>query len=294
MTRQPNQASDPQVDSHRTGDPKAGEPMSRLLAVMAKLRDPAGGCPWDRAQTFRTIAPYTIEEAYEVADAIAKGDMGGLKDELGDLLFQVVFHSRMAQEAKLFDFNLVAQGIVDKMLRRHPHVFGSETVRDAGEQTVAWEQHKAAERAARGKNAAASVLDDVATALPAATRAVKLQARAAQAGFDWPDVSSVLKKVEEEIIELCQAIDGNSSGDTAFEELGDVWFALTNVARRLSIDPETALRHANAKFERRFRRVEALLREAGKSVWQSNLAEMDALWDQVKREERDSRGVQSS
>jgi ATP diphosphatase len=262
---------------------------------MAKLRDPAGGCPWDRAQTFLTIAPYTIEEAYEVADAIAKGDMGGLKDELGDLLFQVVFHSRMAEEAKLFDFNLVAQGIVDKMLRRHPHVFGSETVRDAREQTVAWEQHKAAERAARDKNAAAAgVLDDVATALPAATRAVKLQARAAQAGFDWPDVSSVLKKVEEEIIELRQAIDGNSSRDKAFEELGDVWFALTNVARRLSIDPETALRHANAKFERRFRRVEALLREAGKSVWQSNLAEMDALWDQVKREERDSRGVQSS
>jgi ATP diphosphatase len=295
MTRQPNQASDPHVGSPRTGDAQTGEPIYRLLAVMAKLRDPAGGCPWDRAQTFLTIAPYTIEEAYEVADAIAKGDMGGLKDELGDLLFQVVFHSRMAEEAKLFDFNLVAQGIVDKMLRRHPHVFGSETVRDAREQTVAWEQHKAAERAARDKNAAAAgVLDDVATALPAATRAVKLQARAAQAGFDWPDVSSVLKKVEEEIIELRQAIDGNSSRDKAFEELGDVWFALTNVARRLSIDPETALRHANAKFERRFRRVEALLREAGKSVWQSNLAEMDALWDQVKREERDSRGVQSS
>jgi MazG family protein len=235
MTRQPNQASDPHVGSPRTGDAQTGEPIYRLLAVMAKLRDPAGGCPWDRAQTFLTIAPYTIEEAYEVADAIAKGDMGGLKDELGDLLFQVVFHSRMAEEAKLFDFNLVAQGIVDKMLRRHPHVFGSETVRDAREQTVAWEQHKAAERAARDKNAAAAgVLDDVATALPAATRAVKLQARAAQAGFDWPDVSSVLKKVEEEIIELRQAIDGNSSRDKAFEELGDVWFALTNVARRLS------------------------------------------------------------
>jgi nucleoside triphosphate diphosphatase len=272
----------------------SGDPMTRLLAIMAKLRDPAAGCRWDREQTFQTIAPYTIEEAYEVADAIAKNDMAGLKDELGDLLFQVVFHARMAEEAGQFAFPDVAQGIVDKMVRRHPHVFGKAAIQSAGEQTVAWEAHKAAERLARRETEGGGVLDDVAAALPAATRAVKLQARAAQVGFDWPDVGSILAKIDEEINELRQAIDGSSSSDAAFEELGDVWFALTNLARRLAVDPESALRHANAKFERRFRRIEALLRDAGKSVRQSNLAEMDALWDQVKREERDSTSVQSS
>ena len=274
----------------------AAQAMERLLAIMNKLRDAAGGCPWDRAQTFDSVAPYTIEEAYEVADAIAKGDIAGLKDELGDLLFQVVFHAQMAREAKAFDFADVVQAIVDKMVRRHPHVFGSALVRDAVAQTAAWEQHKAAERAAQGAGPAApaSVLDAVALALPATTRAIKLQDRAARTGFDWPGVRSIMAKVEEHICELRQAIVTNASAETTADKLGDAWFALANVARRLGVDPESALRQANGKFERRFRRIEALLREAGKSVDQCDLAEMDALWARVKREEADSRGLQSS
>ncbi len=254
--------------------------LADLLALMTRLRDPSGGCPWDIEQTFATIAPYTIEEAYEVADAIQRGDMGELKGELGDLLFQVVFHARMAEEAGLFDFADVARSLVEKMKARHPHVFADASARTAGEQTQAWEAHKAAERAAKGQG----LLADVPRALPALTRAEKLTKRAARIGFDWPDAAAVLAKLDEEMGELEEARVGGDAAHVA-EEMGDVLFVLANLARKLGIDPEEALRQANAKFVRRFEHIERALAASGKSGAQP-LDDLEALWVAAKRAER--------
>jgi MazG family protein len=258
-------------------DPRAIE---RLLAIMARLRDPKDGCPWDREQDFATIAPYTIEESYEVADAISRGDMAALKDELGDLLFQVVFHARMAEERGAFTFGDVVAAISEKMLRRHPHVFGEASVADAAAQTVAWEAHKAKEREGKG------TLDGVALALPALLRAIKLQNRAARVGFDWPNLVPVLDKLREELSEIEHEITQGGPPDRVEDEVGDFLFVVANVARHLGIDPEAALRRTNGKFERRFRRIEELLTEKGKTPSNSSLAEMDALWNQAKAEEK--------
>jgi MazG family protein len=254
------------------------EPMTRLLAIMAKLRDPDGGCEWDLQQSFATIAPYTIEEAYEVADAIERGDMTDLRDELGDLLLQVVFHSRMAQEAGLFDFNQVVESISDKMVRRHPHVFGDHSYGSVEKQVEGWEALKAAERAAKARG---GVLDDVSAGLPALTRAMKLTRRAARVGFDWPSTAEVFEKLQEEVAELEAEV---AAGDTAKAraELGDVLFVVANLARKLDVEPEDALRATNAKFSRRFAYVEAELAKIGKTPEQSDLAEMDALWNQAR------------
>jgi MazG family protein len=263
--------------------------ISRLLAIMARLRAPQGGCPWDLEQTFASIAPYTIEEAYEVADAVERCDMAALKDELGDLLFQVVFHAQMASEAGDFAFGDVVRSISDKMLRRHPHVFGDASIATAEAQTTAWEVLKAAERQARAEaeGRAPSVLDGVAAGLPALSRAIKLQNRAARVGFDWPDIAPVFDKINEEIGELRSELAADPSDLNRLEdELGDVLFILANLARHLKVDPEAALRRTNAKFERRFQRIEALLAARGKRPEDSDLAEMDALWDQAKAEER--------
>ena len=256
--------------------------IDRLLAIMARLRDPKDGCPWDREQDFATIAPYTIEESYEVADAIARGDMAALKDELGDLLFQVVFHARMAEERGDFAFGDVVAAISDKMLRRHPHVFGAAEVADAAAQTVAWEAHKAAERAGQG------TLDGVALALPALLRAIKLQNRAARVGFDWPNLIPVLDKLREELAEIEHEITQGGPPDRVEDEVGDFLFVVANVARHLGLDPEAALRRTNGKFERRFRRIEQLLTIQGKKPSDSTLEEMDVLWDQAKTEEKSS------
>lgn len=262
--------------------------IDRLLAVMARLRDPDGGCPWDLEQTYKTIAPHTIEEAYEVVDAIEKGDMGELRDELGDLLFQVVYYAQFAREEGHFDFEEIAGAITDKMISRHPHVFGAAEVRDAEQQTSKWEDHKAAERAAKAAQAGAapSALDGVTPGLPGLTRAVKLQRRAARVGFDWARAVDILDKVAEETAELRHEIETGAPKERMQDELGDLLFVLANLARRLDIDPETALRGTNAKFERRFRRVEALLAERGLSPQPDLLEEMETLWVQAKREEK--------
>lgn len=259
--------------------------IDRLLAIMARLRDPNGGCPWDLEQDFASIAPYTIEEAYEVADAIERGDLDDLKDELGDLLLQVVFHSRMAEEAGHFAFDDVAEAISGKMVRRHPHVFGDEGERSAGEVKTRWEEIKAEEKAAKGA-APASILDDVPLALPALTRAVKLQNRAARVGFDWPDTSLVVDKLNEEMLELSAEIAKGGEPDRLEDEMGDLLFVYANLARHLKVDPEAALRRANAKFRRRFGRIEEKLAAMGKRPEDSSLEEMDALWNEAKREER--------
>lgn len=258
-------------------------PIERLLAIMARLRDPERGCPWDREQSFATIAPYTIEEAYEVADAIARNEMGELKDELGDLLFQVVFHARMAEEAGHFDFGDVANAISDKMERRHPHVFGHVEIRDAAQQTIAWEAHKAAERE---KKAGAGALAGVPLALPALLRAEKLGKRAARVGFDWPDAEAVLDKVREETAEIAAAIRANESEERVGQEIGDLLFAAAQLARHFEVNPETALREANARFERRFRHVEARLAEKGRAPADADLDELEALWSEAKKAER--------
>ena len=264
--------------------------IDRLLEVMAKLRDPHAGCPWDRDQTFATIVPYTIEEAYEVAEAIEQGDMRELKDELGDLLFQVVFYAQMGREQGLFDFQGIAAGVADKMVRRHPHVFGDVTVDSAEAQTVAWEQHKATERrerlAARGAPRG-GVLDGVSRTLPGLTRAVKLQKRAARVGFDWNDASGVLDKVAEEADELRGALWQGAGREELIDELGDLLFTCANLARHLAVDPEAALRRANRKFERRFRRMEGLLAAQGRAPADVGLQELDRLWEEVKRSERE-------
>jgi ATP diphosphatase len=262
-------------------------PIDRLLALMARLRDPDRGCPWDVAQDFATIAPYTIEEAYEVADAIERRDMAGLKDELGDLLFQVVFHGRMAEEAGHFDFDDIATAITDKMIRRHPHVFGDAAARTAGEQPSAWETMKAAERAAKHGDStrAPSALDGVAAGLPALTRAAKIQSRASRVGFDWTEAALVLDKIEEEIGEVRAELLSGAPQDRLEDEVGDLMFALTNLARKLALDPEATLRRATAKFERRFRAMETILGRTGESIEQQQMPRLNALWDQVKAEE---------
>jgi MazG family protein len=261
-------------------------PLARLLEIMARLRDPQGGCPWDREQNFSTIAPYTIEEAYEVADAIARRDPDALKDELGDLLFQVVFHARMAEEAGMFAFDDVAGAIADKMERRHPHVFGAAEVASVAAQNEAWEAHKAAERRDRAlaTGAPGSVLDGVAHALPALLRADKIQKRAARIGFDWPDARPVFDKLKEEVAELETEFQKPAERRALEDEMGDILFAAANLARKLDIDPEAALRHATAKFERRFRRVETL---AAEHAVGSDLDSLEALWQQVRREEHE-------
>jgi ATP diphosphatase len=255
-------------------------PIDRLTRIMARLRDKERGCPWDLEQNFATIAPYTIEEAYEVADAIERGDMAALKDELGDLLLQVVFHARMAEEAGHFAFDDVAAAIADKMVRRHPHVFGDAEISSVAAQNEAWEAHKAAEREAKG--GAASVVDGVALALPALLRAAKISQRAARIGFDWPDARAVLPKIAEEIGELEAELDGGAAPDALAEEIGDLLFATANLARKLDIEPETALRRATAKFERRFRAVERLAAERGIG---RDLDALEALWQEVKATE---------
>ena len=251
--------------------------IDRLLAIMARLRDPERGCPWDREQDFATIAPYTIEEAYEVADAIERGDTAALKDELGDLLLQVVFHAQMAEEAGLFDFEGVATAIADKMERRHPHVFGDAEITSIAAQNDAWEALKAAERKAAG--GAESVLDGVARALPALLRVVKLSRRAARIGFDWPDGRAVIAKIAEEILEIEADLDSGAGPAALEEEVGDLLFAAANLARKLDVEPETALRRATAKFERRFRALEALAAQRGTGP---DLDALEALWSEVK------------
>ncbi|MBM3535929.1 MAG: nucleoside triphosphate pyrophosphohydrolase [Alphaproteobacteria bacterium] len=260
--------------------------IDRLIEIMARLRTPEGGCPWDLEQTFASIAPYTIEEAYEVADAIARGNLADLKEELGDLLLQVVFHARMAEERQAFAFDDVAKAIADKMIRRHPHVFGAAPERDATAQTVSWEAAKAAERSEKASRGPASALDGVALALPALMRADKLQRRAARVGFDWPEARQVLDKIDEEIGELRRELDAGARKDAAEDEVGDLLFALANLARHLGVDPEAALRRGNRKFERRFRAIEAALAARGRRPEGATLEEMEALWQQAKDEER--------
>ncbi|HWT97764.1 MAG TPA: nucleoside triphosphate pyrophosphohydrolase [Terriglobales bacterium] len=260
----------------------------RLLEIMAKLRDPKGGCPWDLEQNFATIAPYTIEEAYEVADAIQQDDMPALKGELGDLLFQSVFYAQMAREAGHFAMNDVIESINNKMIERHPHVFGEEKIETADAQTVAWEHRKAKERArlaeATGKQV--SVLDGVALALPALMRAEKLQKRAARIGFDWPDTVPVVAKVREELAEVEVEIAASAPQERLIDEVGDLLFVCANLARHLKVDPEVALRQANAKFERRFRRIEAIMAEEGWDPAEAGLDRLEEAWQQAKREER--------
>lgn len=297
----------------------AAEALQRLIEIMAALRTPGTGCPWDLEQTFQTIAPYTIEEAYEVADAIQRADLADLKDELGDLLLQVVYHARMAEEQGAFAFADVAEAVNAKMIRRHPHVFGSDEERAAGAQPDFWAKMKAAEKAekekdrarllspahpAMGEAAASRVLADVPVGLPALTRAIKLQDKAARVGFDWPDIKPVFAKMKEEIGELEEvalAADPGSpassgrlpAGETDAaieEELGDMLFVMANIARHLDLDPESALRKANAKFIRRFAYIEQRLAEMGKTPEQSSLDEMDALWDEIRAKDKDERG----
>lgn len=279
-----------------------------LAAVMEALRTPVTGCPWDLEQSFETIAPYTIEEAYEVADAIGRGDMADLKEELGDLLLQVVYHSRLAEEQHAFALTDVIDGIVKKMVRRHPHVFGDDAARSAGAAKGFWEKIKSEEKAAKAAEraslnpasgaapAAASILDDVPVTMPGLTRAIKLQDKAAKVGFDWPSIAPVLDKIREEIAELDAEIAAapavtppaqQAAAAAGIEdEYGDLLFVMANLGRHLQIDPEAALRKANEKFTRRFRSIEARLAERGKTPEQSDLAEMDALWNEAKRAER--------
>ncbi|MEM9208858.1 MAG: nucleoside triphosphate pyrophosphohydrolase [Pseudomonadota bacterium] len=255
--------------------------INKLLEIMATLRNPQSGCPWDLEQTFDTIAPYTVEEAYEVADAIARGALDELKGELGDLLFQVVFHARMAEEAGQFAFNDVVAAIVDKLERRHPHVFGSEEERERGAEAGSWERIKAAERAAGKTAATVSALDDVPLALPALTRAVKLGKRASGVGFDWPDVTGVRAKVDEELAELDDAAAATDT-DAVREELGDLLFSVANLARHLGIDAEQALVGANAKFEKRFRGMERAAVEDGICLNGLSVEALEALWERQK------------
>jgi MazG family protein len=262
---------------------KSGAEIGELLAIMRRLRDPNGGCPWDLEQNFATIAPYTIEEAYEVASAIEAGDYAALKDELGDLLLQVVFHAQMADEQGLFAFPDVVLAICDKMVRRHPHVFGDGAAKTPGAVTEAWADIKRRERAARPQ-APQGLLDDVPRALPALMRAIKLQNRAAEVGFDWPSAVFVTDKIAEETRELAEAASSKDPAKTA-EEFGDLLFAMANLARHLKLDPEDALRAANAKFMRRFKAIETGLAARGQTLEEATLNEMEALWQEAKRAE---------
>jgi MazG family protein len=261
-----------------------------LLEIMAQLRHPENGCPWDIEQDFKSIAPYTIEEAYEVADAIARQDMDSLKDELGDLLLQVVYHARIAEEGNLFDFADVADAISAKMIRRHPHVFGDTVVADSDAQSVNWETIKAEERAAKTEMVPAilpSVLDDVPVALPAMKRAEKLQKRAARVGFDWPSAAPVFDKIREEIAELEVELTAGAGQDRIEDELGDLLFAVVNLARKIKVDPGSALRQTNLKFEQRFRFIERMLHAEGRAPEHASLDEMEALWQRAKTETKD-------
>ena len=277
-----NRALEPERDAA-----EAAAQVRRLLNIMAALRNPDGGCPWDLEQDFASIAPYTIEEAYEVADAIGRNDMADLQDELGDLLFQAVFHARMAEETGVFDFADVARSIADKMERRHPHVFGKERVASVEAQSAAWEEHKARERDEKSQQSgdAASVLDDVPTALPALLRAHKLGRRMARVGFDWPDALSITEKVTEELGELCEEIRRGDETRAA-EELGDLLFTVAQVGRRLGIDPEEALRQANRKVERRFRAVEDRIRKDGDDIAELSMDALERRWAEAKAAER--------
>ena len=260
-----------------TVDCPAPAAIDDLLQIMAQLRAPGTGCPWDLQQDFYSIAPYTLEEAYEVADAIEQGNPAALKEELGDLLFQVVYHAQMAQEAGWFDFNAVVEGICEKMVRRHPHVFADDDIETAEAQTAAWEVHKQRERGQQD-----SALDGVPLALPALTRADKLQKRASRVGFDWPSIHGVSDKVEEELEELREEIKNNAGADALMDEAGDLLFAAVNLVRHAGIDPEAALRQGNRKFSRRFRMVERLSEAAGKTVAATDLDTLDRYWDEVK------------
>ncbi len=263
-----------------THDPVSiGRPIDRLLAIMTRLRDPRDGCPWDVEQTFATVAPHTIEEAYEVADAIERNDMADLRDELGDLLLQVVFHARMAEEAGLFDFDAVATAIADKLIRRHPHVFGDAQVADAAAQTDAWEAQKTRERADKAHH---GVLDGLTVGLPATTRSQKMGNRVARVGFDWPDPNRLLDKVQEELDEVRAEVNAGADQARLLDEVGDLMFTCVQLARKLQVDAESALRHTNTKFERRFRHLEERLAEAGRATTDASLDEMEQLWRQAK------------
>ncbi len=263
--------------------PRPNASIEDLLEIMRRLRDPASGCPWDREQTFATIAPYTIEEAYEVAGSIEDEDWPALKDELGDLLFQVVFHARMAEELGAFDFADVVAAVCEKMLRRHPHVFAAAGgISDAEAQTAAWEEHKRRERAAKPGQ---GLLDDVPRALPALSRAVKLQKRASTVGFDWDSAPKVVEKIVEEAGEIAQAHAAGAGAEKIAEEFGDLLFAAANLARHMKIDPEAALRGANAKFTRRFKAIETALAAKGRTTAEASLEEMEALWQEAKKGE---------
>jgi ATP diphosphatase len=248
-----------------------------LLEIMAQLRKPQTGCPWDLQQDFHSIAPYTLEEAYEVVDAIEQGDERALQEELGDLLFQVVYHAQMAHEAGWFDFNAVVTGICEKLVRRHPHVFGDDVIKTAAAQTHAWELHKEKERGPQE-----SVLDGVPLALSALTRASKLQKKASRVGFDWPTIHGVSDKVEEELDELRDEINSNAGADAVMDEAGDLLFAAVNLLRHAGVDPEAALRQANQKFSRRFQMVEKLSQAAGSTVAETDLDTLDYYWDRAK------------
>ena len=271
------------TNSHDTTAPASA--FLKLIDVMSRLRTPESGCPWDLEQSYATIAPYTIEEAYEVADAIERGDMTDLKEELGDLLFQVVFHSQMAAEDGAFDIADVANGIADKMVRRHPHVFESPDDRSATEQTRAWERIKADERASKASEVNPSALDGVALSLPALLRAEKLQNRAARVGFDWAEAEPIFDKLAEETQEVRDAIQSGIRDDIE-DELGDLLFVAANLSRRLDVDPEQALRRANAKFERRFRAMEAEATADGVNFADLTLDEQESYWQRVKRGEK--------
>ncbi len=263
------------------------EQMQRLLKVMAALRDPERGCPWDKQQTFATILPYTIEEVYEVAEAIDHKDMSALREELGDLLFQIVFYAQLAKEAGEFEFSDITAGISEKLEQRHPHVFGEADIATAEAQTQAWEQHKERERHAKAaeQQRSASVLDNVPVALPGLMRAMKLQRRAARLGFDWHDIEPVLEKIEEELAEVREVLAEGGDKGRLMHEVGDLIFACVNLARHAEVEPEVAMRGVNARFESRFRRVEELARQQNQRLDQMSLEEMDKLWDQAKAEE---------
>jgi len=284
---------DPDADLR---SPDAGSAVLRLAAIMAALRHPETGCPWDIEQDFDSIAPYTIEEAYEVAEAITNADMPALKDELGDLLFQTVYHARMAEEAGAFDLAAVADAISAKMLRRHPHVFGDASIEDAEAQTRAWEVQKAEERRAkaRAEGRVPSVLDGVSAAYPALMRAQKLQKRVVRVGFDWPEIADVFAKIEEELGEVRDEVEAGSPRERLEDEIGDLLFTVVNLARHLDIDPETALRRTNAKFESRFRAVESGLAAEGKTPETSTLGEMERHWIAAKLAERLNKDPQAA
>lgn len=259
--------------------------INKLKSIMAALRTPETGCPWDLQQDFASIAPYTLEEAYEVTDAIERGDMDDLKEELGDLLLQVVFHARMAEEADLFAFDDVVDAIVDKMIRRHPHVFGDGDAGNPEAVRQSWEEIKAQEKAEKSKAAPYSLMDDIPLALPGLSRAVKIQNRAARIGFDWPDIEPVFDKLQEEIGEVREAIKSGSA-DAIEDEIGDLLFVVANIARHLKIDPEKAVRRTNGKFISRFRHLEALAAQSDKQTL--SLEELEAFWQAAKKAEKDA------